>query len=244
MTLGAESGQYLTLRIPTNEGDILRCYSISSDVTDSSAYRISVKREIKTDSSIGVGSSWLHDRAKVGGTIEVAPPRGRFILNSVSSRPVLLLSADVGLMPLVSMLHSLQYLSNDVLYIHTCANSDVHAFREEIGFISERSKGRIRTHYIYRHPTKKDHELSRFDSQEAVNKELIQSLYPINDYDLYLCGPNYFMKDMIELFQEIGLSSDRMFCEFFDETDDFDLLKLTQRDTSNSPVPSQKVELI
>ena len=78
----AHPGQYLTLRIqPDPEGrPVLRNYSLSGPGAD--RYRISVKREPH-----GVGSGYLHERLGVGDLVDVAAPRGTFILGE-SEAPV------------------------------------------------------------------------------------------------------------------------------------------------------------
>ena len=94
-------GQFLTLRVP-GAGDPVpvRTYSLSGD-PDGGEYRISVKRE-----SHGLVSSYLHAHLQRGDRIEVAAPRGDFVLDE-GTEPVLLISAGIGLTPVLAMLHRL-----------------------------------------------------------------------------------------------------------------------------------------
>ncbi|MCJ8297572.1 MAG: 2Fe-2S iron-sulfur cluster-binding protein [Pseudomonadales bacterium] len=240
----AEPGQYLTLRIPSNAGAVLRCYSISSDVKDPQSYRISVKREVAPEGAVnalhGIGSCWLHDLTKAGDLLEISAPRGHFILDKNSSRPVVLLSAGVGQTPLVSMLHSLKNTDNDVWFIHACDNSEAHAFRSEVESIAVDSCGRIRTHFVYRHPTQQDQETGAFDSQDVIDRRLIQRLLPLDDYDLYLCGPESFMSTMFQLFQSIGLPAKRIAYEFFGKAQSFQTLN--SKSEQNQSLLSTKAE--
>jgi len=98
----AQPGQFLTLRLPTDQGrkSILRSYSLSG-APGASTYRVSVKREPH-----GVGSQFVHDRVRRGDRLDVAAPRGTFILRPADA-PVLLLSAGVGATPVLAMLHAL-----------------------------------------------------------------------------------------------------------------------------------------
>ena len=68
----AQPGQFLTLRLPTDQGrkSILRSYSLSG-APGASTYRVSVKREPH-----GVGSQFVHDRVRRGDRLDVAAPRG------------------------------------------------------------------------------------------------------------------------------------------------------------------------
>ena len=78
----------------------MRSYSLSS-APGAGAYRISVKREPH-----GAASRYLNGRLRPGATLEVAAPRGDFILGA-GTGPVLLISAGIGLTPVLAMLHEL-----------------------------------------------------------------------------------------------------------------------------------------
>ena len=98
----AQPGQYLTLRIEPDKktGSVLRNYSMSGR-PDAGHYRISVKRE-----QHGTASGYLHRRLRVGDQLEVAAPRGTFILDHTEA-PVLLISAGIGATPVLAMLQAL-----------------------------------------------------------------------------------------------------------------------------------------
>jgi MOSC domain-containing protein YiiM len=87
------AGQFLTVRVP-GAGDPapVRSYSLSSDPAGG-VYRISVKRE-----SHGSVSTYLNTRLAPGSELDVAAPRGDFVLAD-DDRPVLLISAGIGATP-------------------------------------------------------------------------------------------------------------------------------------------------
>lgn len=91
-------GQYLGFRflIPGSDVEKSREYSIS-EYPESGEYRISVK---KLDQ--GVISGYIHDTLKVGDTIKVAPPAGRFIYQE-TDKDVVLFAGGIGITPLVSI---------------------------------------------------------------------------------------------------------------------------------------------
>ncbi|MFF4594324.1 MOSC domain-containing protein [Amycolatopsis sp. NPDC001319] len=92
----ARPGQYLTVRLPgAGEPPLVRSYSLST----TEGYRISVKRD-------GAASTYVHDVLKAGDTLDAAAPRGDFVLEP-GSGPVVLLSAGVGVTPVLAMLHQL-----------------------------------------------------------------------------------------------------------------------------------------
>ena len=122
-------GQYLVLRcLPDkNSPPVVRSYSISG-ATDAGTYRISVKR------GTGPGSRHLVDATQVGDKLEISAPRGEFVLRS-GGRPVVLLSAGIGVTPVLSMLHALATGSaespRDVWWIHAARNAKEHVFAQE-----------------------------------------------------------------------------------------------------------------
>ena len=105
-------GQFLTLEldIPGQTEPILRTYSIS-DAKGRWVHRVTIKREPapadRPDLPPGLSSTYFHDRVAVGTKIRVGPPRGKFRLDPDEPGPVVLVSAGVGLTPMVSMLEAI-----------------------------------------------------------------------------------------------------------------------------------------
>jgi len=217
----ARPGQYLTLRVPSAGGTVLKTYSLSGNVTAPDTHRITVKREgrpaNRPDLPEGVGSCWLHDRVKPGDEIDIAAPRGVFVLDETSPRPVVLLSGGVGLTPMVSMLHALVPTGRDVWFIHACENGAVHALRDEVAGLVAQAGGRVRSHVTYRSPLPEDRAGRRFDSEGVIDRRVLQSILPLDDYDIYMCGPTPFMAAMYRLLTGLGVAKDRIHYEFFGE---------------------------
>jgi MOSC domain-containing protein YiiM/ferredoxin-NADP reductase len=121
-------GQFLTLRLPgANGAALVRTYSLSGDPVGG-GYRISVKREPH-----GLASAQLHARVHAGDRVEVAAPRGDFTLDE-GADPVLLVSAGIGLTPLLAMLHRLADVRGprEVWWIHATHDAETHAFSGEV----------------------------------------------------------------------------------------------------------------
>ncbi len=121
-------GQFLTLRLPASPGGppLLRSYSLSGP-PGASSYRISVKREPH-----GAGSEFIHARVRAGDLLEVAAPRGTFILRPAPT-PVLLISAGVGATPVLAMLHALAAARSgrDIWWLHSARSRAEEPFAAE-----------------------------------------------------------------------------------------------------------------
>ena len=152
--------------------------------------------------------------------IEAMALRGRFVLDTSDERPVVLLSAGVGITPMVAMLNGLSHRvlccgkQRDVWFIHGARNSREQAFR---AYLKEFSSAcpHIHTHIRYSDPTPGDAIGITHDSKGRVDIELIKEILPFDDYEFYLCGPPPFMKSMYEGLTGLNVSAERIHYEFF-----------------------------
>ncbi len=210
-------GQFLTFKftLPDQEQPIIRNYSLSSSSVNPQFYRISVKREPappnQSNLPEGLVSNYLHDSIKVGDCLVGSHPGGQFHLDTESDRPVVLLSGGVGVTPMISILHKLAAQgSRRVIYIHACENENVQAFKSEVQTLAENSSN-ITLHHCYREFGGQATNIS----QGLVDKNLLQQLLILDDYEFYLCGPPPFMSVMYKLIRELGVSAERIAYEFF-----------------------------
>ncbi|HEY1944608.1 MAG TPA: MOSC and FAD-binding oxidoreductase domain-containing protein [Roseiarcus sp.] len=182
-------GQYLALRYRPDENSppVVRSYSISG-ASDSGAYRISVKR------GIGPGSRRLVDATQVGDRFEISAPRGEFVLRP-GGRPVVLLSAGIGVTPVLSMLHALSSksaeLPGDVWWIHAARNAKDHVFAQEVRRLLAAIPG-SRSAVAYSKPDPGDD----FDIQGRLTFASLETLAVPVGADFYVCGPAAFLQDM------------------------------------------------
>ncbi|UIJ82202.1 2Fe-2S iron-sulfur cluster-binding protein [Rhizobium leguminosarum] len=214
-----DAGQFLTIQIPDpNEGEpLVRNYTVSSAPSEAGVYRITVKREaaLTPDMANGIASCWLHDTVEEGTVINVDRPRGAFKLDKASQRPVILLSGGVGITPTISMLKVLvKEGDRPVWFVHACDGAAAHALREEVRELAER-RSNVNVHYCYRFPTDEDAKAALFHSTGFITRETMQSLLPLDDYEVYMCGPPPFMQAMYDLLLSLGLEKSKIAYEFF-----------------------------
>jgi ferredoxin-NADP reductase len=203
----ATPGQYLTLRV-TGAGDPtpVRTYSLSG-ARDPYRYRISIKRE-----SLGLVSAYLHDHLRRGAQVEVAAPRGDFVLDD-STDPVLLISAGIGVTPVLGMLHQLADTSStrEVWWIHTTHDADSHVFADEAAeLVGSLASARSLVYYtVARDPLPSGVVAGR------LTADLVAELgFPVHA-SAYICGPESFMDDLTAALTAVGLSPRRIHTERF-----------------------------
>ncbi len=191
-------GQYLTVRIPGAGKPIpLRSYSLSGDPA-AGYYRISVKRE-----DHGLVSQWLHDYVKPGSVVQAGAPRGEFCLAD-GGNPVVLISAGIGITPVLAMLHALSAVrsTRDIWWLHCTRNRESEAFAAEVTTLIE-SLPQARQLVFYT------------QTQGRLDRPGIAALGLPADAVAYLCGPTQFMTDMRDALTAEGLDPAEIHSELF-----------------------------
>ena len=94
-------GQFVVLRLgPPSAPELMRSYSLSG-APGATTYRVSVKREAH-----GAASAYIDDGLQIGDIVQASAARGSFTLRP-GDTPVVLLSAGIGVTPVLAMLHAL-----------------------------------------------------------------------------------------------------------------------------------------
>ncbi|MET8897387.1 2Fe-2S iron-sulfur cluster-binding protein [Streptomyces albogriseolus] len=205
----ARAGQYVTLRIPEG-GDPapVRSYSLSAASAED-GYRISVKHELH-----GVVSGYLTTTVRPGAAVEVAAPRGDFILKE-GTGPVLLISAGIGVTPVLAMLHELaaSHSGREVWWIHGARSPREHALRAEAhALLVSLSYGREYVFYSAASPGECDGEHIRAG---RLGKDQLITLGVPAEADAYVCGPARFMANITDALTAAGIDSSAIHSELF-----------------------------
>jgi ferredoxin-NADP reductase/MOSC domain-containing protein YiiM len=207
----ARPGQYLTVRVEPGgeQRSLLRNYSLSGPPAAGS-YRISVKRERD-----GAASGYLHTRLGVGDGLEIAAPRGSFILGRTQA-PVLLISAGIGATPALAMLHALaeERSEREIWWLYAARSSLEHPFAAEARSLLA-SLANARTHVWYSRPGLDDLEGRDFDTAGHLSAAALAELEPPRDAETYLCGPAAFMEEISAGLTALGLEASRIHTEPF-----------------------------
>jgi len=207
----ARPGQYLTLRIQPDDGQksLLRNYSLSGP-PDAGYYRITVKRERE-----GAASGYLCTRLSVGDQLDIAAPRGAFILDHTHA-PVLLISAGIGATPVLAMLQALakEHSDREIWWLHGARSSRDHSFAAETRTLLA-SLPNVRTHVYFSRPGPHDLEGRDFDSAGRLTPSLLAELEPPRDAEAYLCGPAPFMDEISAGLAAMGIDASHIHTEPF-----------------------------
>ncbi|MEU7038925.1 globin domain-containing protein [Streptomyces sp. NPDC046237] len=178
-------GQYVSVRVGLPDGARqIRQYSLSA-APGRSQWRITVKR-VDGD-PVGEVSTWLHDHAAVGDTVEVSAPFGDLVLPE-GEGPLLLASAGIGSTPMLAMLDHLATTGSRrwVTVVHADRSPADHAHRSELHrLVGALPNGSL--HLWYEQPGTTDARPGRAD---------VSTLDLPAGVTAYLCGPLPFMRQV------------------------------------------------
>ncbi|MGR6924418.1 MOSC domain-containing protein [[Actinomadura] parvosata] len=215
-----QAGQFLTLvlDVPGAGRPVVRPYTIVGR-SEEGGYRIAVKREPAPPGAVGIpaglASTYLHAQMPVGARVRARAPRGRFVL-APGWRPVVLVSAGIGITPMLAMLERLatDEYGREVFLAHGARSSRQFAFGSQIHRIIA-SNTLLHSHVMFSRPEREDVQGEAFDEIGRLTPAVLKRLLPSLDADFYVCGPGGFMQDMIDGLVERGVPRDRVRFEFF-----------------------------
>lgn len=203
-------GQFLPFQIQTQNPKykgVMRTYSLSM-APNESMYRISVKKLEN-----GLISSYLHDNLEVGDVIEAMEPAGIFTVKEESkNRPLILISAGIGITPLLSMFYEESKNRDNIYFVQAVQNSSIHPFKNDIDNICKYKN--LSNTVFYSNPLDTDKEGIDYDFTGYVDKEWIRNNLPL-DGDFYFCGPPVFMKSLESNLLDLGVKKEFINYEFF-----------------------------
>ena len=150
-------GQFVVLRLgPASAPALMRSYSLSGE-PGASYYRVSVKREAH-----GAAGAYIDDELQIGDIVQASAARGNFTLRP-GDTPVVLLSAGIGVTPVLAMLHALaaEASTREVWWLYGTRNGREHPFAEETrGLLN--SLAHHHSYVCYSSPDSEDRRQCRF----------------------------------------------------------------------------------
>lgn len=225
-------GQYLSVQVdvPQFHYQQSRQYSLS-DAPRQDCYRISVKKDSGLDptdptapSHPGWVSNILYSEKRAGDIVQVSCPAGDFFWDPTKDQncPIVLLSAGVGITPMVSILNTLvqRHSKQPISFIHGSRNTSVQAFGQHIRRQAQEHENIHAVTFIKSPVEGQDVKCKHYHQSGRLSLEKLDS-----ELDLYLrdpttkyfvCGPDRFMVDVKRDLKALGVEGDsiRMVCAY------------------------------
>jgi len=207
-------GQYVSVALDVHsvQRRQIRQYSLS-DLPGQDCWRISVKREGGVVA--GMVSNLLHDQVVEGDVLLVSPPFGEFVLAPDNHAPLVLLSAGVGVTPMVSMMKHARRRQpqRPIVFAHAARNGRHHALRHEL--LAAGADSSLSTTVFYEFPEANDRPGEDYDYSGRMRLDLLQQDRLVPDADYYLCGPLPFMREQRRALLDRGIDPLRIRYEVF-----------------------------
>jgi ferredoxin-NADP reductase/MOSC domain-containing protein YiiM len=203
-------GQFVVLRLGSGVApSLMRSYSLSGE-PGTMHYRVSVKREAH-----GAAGAYVDDELKVGDVVQTSAARGDFTLKPRDT-PVILLSAGIGVTPVLAMLHALAAgaSTRDIWWLYGTRNGHEHPFAEETHGLLK-ALAHHHSHICYSSPDPEDRPDVDFDTAGRLNAQVLRGLDLPRDADFYICGPSSFTSDLSAGLAVLGVTPDRIHTEMF-----------------------------
>jgi len=202
------AGQHLPIevQIPGQVGTSKRSYTLSGAPDAVDAYRLSIKREDQ-----GLVSGFLHDALPDGGMIEATTPSGDFVIPP-DPCPLVLVSAGIGITPMVSMLHHAVSVGDTrpIWFIHGARNSEEHAMHGEVTALVAALSG-AQQKVFYSRPEPDD----VFDVAGRISADALLNLDAGTDAQYMLCGPARFLSEIRTDLETAGVPPENIHFETF-----------------------------
>ena len=204
ITLNA--GQYITVKTHPADSDnlALRHYSLCSTNTDN-GISFAVRRDNRNEHH-GLVSNYLHDSVEIGDEILLSAPAGDFLINQQlmgqNDIPLVLISAGIGITPVLSMLET-QIQHNPkrpIIWAYACQNKAHHAFADKVDDLLTQADN-VQKHIFYSE-----------DGQRLDDAWLASLPKPA---DVYTCGSMPFMESIIDGLHALEHSKDNVHYEPF-----------------------------
>lgn len=185
-----QAGAHIELQLPSGK---LRQYSLCRLPTSGKEYEIAV---LRADQSRG-GSDEIH-RLKVGDKLQSKLPQNHFLLKNPRAS-ALLLAAGIGVTPLIPMAQMLAKSGADFLLHYSAKSPQQAPFYNMLQNASYAE--RVQFHF------------TQEQGKRADIRALLKSLP--DKRDIYVCGPNDYIHEVIDCALELGWPEVKLHREFF-----------------------------
>lgn len=225
-------GQFLTLTLPTGGKPIRRSYTISSSPTQGYYCELTVKRE-----EHGAGSRYLHDVVRVGDTLEVQAPSGKFVFTGKEADSIVLISGGVGITPMMSIVRALTDMvwHGDIYFIAACRDPEHFIFQSELLTLQARHPN-LHVHVAM---SQIEQDVEDYHRGRLTKDRLADWVPGIASRWIHLCGAPPMMDAVKQMLAELGVPGEKIHTENFGSQQK-PLARAAERMKAQQAIPVEK----
>lgn len=205
-----EPGQYANIRLSFSDRDrpVQRSYSIASP-PDPNRSTIEL---IVTKVPDGLVSTRLVDEVKVGDTIPVRGPYGKFYWNETKRSPILMVAAGSGVVPFLAMT---EYLCNRQIDVAATLLVSSRTYEHLIGkdvyerLIKVDIAPQVLTTFT------RDDEDPRANFHRRIDRDMLEAAGARTAHAVFLCGPDEMVRNARDDLLALGVDPDEIQTEIY-----------------------------
>ncbi|GAA4967409.1 ferredoxin--NADP reductase [Algibacter aquimarinus] len=207
-----KAGQYITLKTEIDGNEVRRDYSLCVS-PKSGDLKVAVK-EVKD----GTFSAYANNTLKVGDTLEVAAPKGRFVFtpNDSKTKNIALFAAGSGITPILSIIKCAleEEVYSKVILVYGNKTTKETMFLNELLELQHEYKDRFSIQFVFSQQDETDSIFGRIE-KSTVNY-VVKNKHKHIDVDaFYLCGPEAMIHTVKDVLTEHNIDENRIHFELF-----------------------------
>ena len=211
------AGQYVNIKYQYEGKEIRRAYSICSS-PNSGELRVAVKKVAN-----GAFSEFANTSLKVGDTLEVQTPEGRFILepNVKAANNYAAFVAGSGITPVMSILKTVLEQEPNSTFVLVYGNKTVDEtiFHKEIHDLQQKYINRLFVHFVYSQAKEEESVFGRIE-KSTINF-VLNNKHKEKSFERYfLCGPENMIDTVSEILKERNVKEKQISFEIFTPNND------------------------
>ncbi|MEP3837362.1 MAG: ferredoxin--NADP reductase [Algibacter sp.] len=211
-TYAFKAGQYITLKTEIDGNEIRRDYSLCVS-PKSGEIKVAIK-EVKE----GTFSAYANNTLKVGDTIEVGPPKGRFVFepNDSKTKNIALFAAGSGITPILSIIKCAleEEVKSKVILVYGNKTNKDTMFFDELLELQHAYKDRFSIQFVFSQQDEDDAIFGRIE-KSTVNYVMKNKHKHIEVDAFYLCGPEAMIHTVKDVLTEHDIDENRIHFELF-----------------------------
>ena len=209
------AGQFIIIKIPIDDKEYKRSYSLSTCPYTDAKFQITVKR-IKE----GIVSNYLNDNIAAGDELSVFPPSGNFFKEPEQNvkNNYIFFAGGSGITPIYSVIKTLllKFPGDYVKLIYVNRNPDAIIFYAALEKLKNSySKRFFLTHNLSQASARWNGMTGRLDSDKIKLFLEEQQIFSIANTEYYICGPSQFMELVEHELQNHGVPNEKLHLEKF-----------------------------
>ncbi|WP_282134837.1 ferredoxin--NADP reductase [Seonamhaeicola maritimus] len=211
-TFAYKAGQYITLKTTLDGNEVRRDYSLCTS-PKSNELKVAIKAVVD-----GTFSAFANKHLKAGDTLEVAPPKGRFVFepNDNKTKNIAAFAAGSGITPVLSIIKCAleEEVHSKVILVYGNKSTQDTMFLNELLELQHEYKDRFSIQFVF---SQKDEENSIFGRIEksTVNYVMKNKHKHIEVDAFYLCGPEAMIHTVKDVLTDHGIEENRIHFELF-----------------------------